>query len=94
LAEVLEAGPVALSNLQLAYNPKSGTLDTRNNAQTPGPPEVAALLCTVLNQLNRPDDCKKMQDGLEGGGGPSLPGGSAASRAPDLTLGGILGEPR
>ena len=32
LAEVLDAGPVALSNLQNAYNPASGTLDTRDNA--------------------------------------------------------------
>jgi len=94
LAETLEAGPVALSNLQLAYNPKSGTLDTRNNAQTPEPPGVAALLCTVLNHLDRPEDCKKIQQGQQGGGGLPLPGGDSASRAPDLTLGGILGEPR
>ena len=32
LAEILDAGPVALSNLQIAYNPASGTLDTRDNA--------------------------------------------------------------
>ncbi len=94
IAETLEAGPLALSNLQLAYNPKSGTLDTRNNAQTPGPPDVAALLCTVLNHLDRPEDCKKIQQGQNGGGGVPLPAGNAASRAPDLTLGGILGAPR
>ena len=93
LAEVLEAGPTALSNLQLAYNPKSGTLDTRNNAQTP---ELGALLCGVLKELGREEeDCARLTAGLEQlekGEPPALPG--AASRAPDLTLGGILGGAR
>jgi phospholipid/cholesterol/gamma-HCH transport system substrate-binding protein len=97
LEQVLEVGPTALSNLQLAYNPRSGTLDTRNNAQTPDP---GALLCNVLKGLGRDEDCAKLVAGLEQmekGEPPALPAnplGGSASRAPDLTLGGILGGSR
>ena len=53
LAEVLEAGPVALSNLQLAFNPRSGTLDVRNNeAQLDDP---ALYLCSLLTGLGEPE---------------------------------------
>jgi len=31
LSEILEAGPLALNNLALTYNPQSGTLDTNAN---------------------------------------------------------------
>ena len=36
LREFLDTAPTALSNLQLAYNYKSGTLDTRDNSGSPG----------------------------------------------------------
>ena len=36
LQEFLDTAPTALSNLQLAYNPKSGTLDTRDNSNSQG----------------------------------------------------------
>jgi phospholipid/cholesterol/gamma-HCH transport system substrate-binding protein len=97
LAEVLEAGPTALSNLQLAYNPRSGTLDTRNNAQAP---DFGQVLCSVLTAIGKPDKCTELQAGLnalEKGQTPQKPallGGGSASRAPDLTLGGILGAAR
>jgi len=91
LAEVLEAGPTALSNLQLAYNPRSGTLDTRNNAQDP---DFAVLLCNVLKGLGRNEDCTKILESLQDGELPELPLGGSASRTPDPTLGGILGGPR
>lgn len=94
LAQVLEAGPVALSNLQLAYNPRSGTLDTRNNAQSP---DFGQVLCNVLTAIGKADQCADLAAGLkalESGQKPALLGGDSASRAPDLTLGGILGGPR
>ena len=91
LAEVLEAGPTALSNLQLAYNPRSGTLDTRNNTQNP---DFAVLLCNVLKGLGRDEDCTKILESLQDGELPELPLGGSASRAPDMTLGGILGGAR
>jgi len=100
LTEVLEAGPVALSNLQLAFNPSSGTLDTRNNESQLDDP--ALYLCSLLTGLGEPesscDEVKKILDrkelvipgapGSGSGGGGGAGGGSAE---PDLTLGGILG---
>jgi phospholipid/cholesterol/gamma-HCH transport system substrate-binding protein len=98
LAEVLETGPVALSNLQVAYNPSSGTLDTRNNESQLDDP--ALYLCSLLTGLGQPerscDQIKKTLDrrelvipGASGTGGGGSGGGGSSQ--PDLTLGGILG---
>jgi phospholipid/cholesterol/gamma-HCH transport system substrate-binding protein len=46
LAETLENAPTALSNLQNAYHPQTGTLDTRNNAK--GLDDPLLLLCSIL----------------------------------------------
>jgi phospholipid/cholesterol/gamma-HCH transport system substrate-binding protein len=99
ITEVLEAGPVALSNLQLAFNPSSGTLDTRNNESQLDNP--ALYLCSLLTGLGEPesscDQVKKILDrkelvipGAPGSGGGGTSGGGGSSE-PDLTLGGILG---
>ncbi len=98
LTEVLEAGPTALSNLQLAFNPSSGTLDTRNNESQLDDP--ALYLCSLLTGLGEPesscDQIKKILDrkelvipGTSGSGGGGTGGGGSSE--PDLTLGGILG---
>ncbi|MDJ0340987.1 MCE family protein [Streptomyces sp. H10-C2] len=96
LEEFLQVAPAGLSNLQNAYNPASGTLDTRNNAdqaQDPG-----GLLCSLLNSAGKKTDCREMRrlfDSL-----PDLPSANpvtgAARPVPgsssvDRTLGGILG---
>jgi phospholipid/cholesterol/gamma-HCH transport system substrate-binding protein len=44
--EILDVAPLALNNLALAYNPRSGTLDTRNNAT--GPYDPASFVCSLL----------------------------------------------
>ena len=95
MAEVLDAAPVALSNLVNAYNPSSGTLDTRNNeAQLEDP---ALYLCSLLTALGEPESaCAsinkvfKVKEILKPG---EREGGSGGSE-PDLTLGGILGGSR
>jgi phospholipid/cholesterol/gamma-HCH transport system substrate-binding protein len=46
LEQVLAMAPLALSNLNLAYNPSSGTLDTRDVAASGSDPAMAA--CAVL----------------------------------------------
>lgn len=46
LREVLDVAPLALSNLNLAYNARSGTIDTRDNAL--GPYEPASFVCSLL----------------------------------------------
>jgi phospholipid/cholesterol/gamma-HCH transport system substrate-binding protein len=94
LAEVLDAGPVALSNLQNAYNPSSGTLDTRNSENQADDP--ALYLCSLLTALGEPESvCDDIDRILEKKEilPPRLPGAGSGS-APDLTLGGILGGGR
>ncbi|MEU2613688.1 MCE family protein [Micromonospora sp. NPDC007271] len=44
--QILDVAPLALSNLNLAYNPRSGTLDTRDNPL--GPYDPAAFVCSLL----------------------------------------------
>jgi phospholipid/cholesterol/gamma-HCH transport system substrate-binding protein len=46
LIDVLDVAPLALSNLNLAFNPRSGTLDTRDNAM--GPYDPASYVCSLL----------------------------------------------
>ncbi len=46
LKQVLDAAPLALSNLNLSYNPASGTTDTRDNAL--GPYDPAQFVCKLL----------------------------------------------
>ena len=92
LDELLRVAPTGMSNLNNAYNPSSGTLDTRNNAQQAQDP--ASLLCSILRTTGdtggRSPDCgqlKKLFDSL-----PELPTqGTAVTGTVDRTLGGILG---
>jgi phospholipid/cholesterol/gamma-HCH transport system substrate-binding protein len=49
IIEVLNVAPLALSNLDLAYNPRSGTLDTRDDVM--GPYDPASYVCTLAVQL-------------------------------------------
>jgi phospholipid/cholesterol/gamma-HCH transport system substrate-binding protein len=46
IIQILDVAPLALSNLNLAYNPRSGTLDTRDDAL--GPYDAASYVCSVL----------------------------------------------
>ncbi|MER7685233.1 MCE family protein [Streptomyces sp. NPDC097610] len=91
LAELLEVAPTGLSNLNNAYNPSSGTLDTRNNAQQAQDP--ASLLCSVLkttgDEGDKNPDCKELKDLFDSL--PKAPQGSAVTGTVDRTLGGILG---
>ncbi len=92
LREFLDTAPTALSNLQLAYNSGSGTLDTRDNSGSQGGP--AGVLCNLLAIAGQSvTQC----NALLGGGLPHVSSApSAPRRAPtapvgrDLTLGGIL----
>ena len=56
LDEILTAGPVALNNLALTYNPQAGTLDTRANLGEIGhqiTSDPSTFLCGILDQANR-----------------------------------------
>jgi phospholipid/cholesterol/gamma-HCH transport system substrate-binding protein len=96
ISEVLEAGPDALSNLNLAYNGSSGTLDTRDNVEQSQDPSV--FLCELLTSAGQPKSvCNQIDKVLKGLKFPK-PGNQGlsanSSNAPDLTLGGILGSGR
>jgi phospholipid/cholesterol/gamma-HCH transport system substrate-binding protein len=52
LAETLTNAPVALSNLQNAYNPATGTLDTRANIDENL--KLPELLCSLIRQSGHP----------------------------------------
>lgn len=91
LEELLEVAPTGMSNLNNAYNPSAGTLDTRNNADQAQDP--ASLLCSVLrttgDEGGKNPDCKELTtlfDSL-----PEVSQGPAVTGTVDRTLGGILG---
>ena len=95
LEEFLDNSAVALSNLQLAYNPSSGTLDTRDGNSNNG----TYQLCQLLGMTGQGALCKqltKQVGDLPSGGAPSAPGipSGLPGQAPDLTLGGLLGAGR
>jgi phospholipid/cholesterol/gamma-HCH transport system substrate-binding protein len=46
LMQIADVAPLALSNLNLAYNSRSGTIDTRDNAL--GPYDPATYVCQLL----------------------------------------------
>jgi phospholipid/cholesterol/gamma-HCH transport system substrate-binding protein len=96
LAELLDNAPVALSNLQNAYNPASGTLDTRDNFNQLDHPDE--LLCGLVNQqVSAVTACKKqlaplleplggLLGSLTSGGAPSLPTGLLSGTPSALTV--------
>nr|WP_093908139.1 MCE family protein [Streptomyces sp. cf386] len=93
LEELLEVAPTGMSNLNNAYNPSAGTLDTRNNADQAQDP--AALLCSVLrttgDEGGENPDCGELRELFDSL--PEVPhgGGAAVTGTVDRTLGGILG---
>lgn len=70
LTEVLDVAPLALSNLALAYNPTTGTLDQRMNvganlSQLQNDPGV--FLCALVNQADSSKRaCNAVKDALSG----------------------------
>ncbi|UGY95111.1 MCE family protein [Streptomyces gobiensis] len=80
LEELMDVAPAGLSNLQNAYNPSSGTLDTRDNHQDPDP---AALVCSLLRTADKNADCKELEPLFNSLPKPPEPG-------TDKTLGGLL----
>lgn len=64
LSEALTNAPVALSNLQNAYNPASGTLDTRANINENL--KVQTLLCDLIVASGQPaSTCKTVAGALK-----------------------------
>jgi virulence factor Mce-like protein len=59
IIDVLNVAPLALSNINLAYNARSGTLDTRDDALGPYDPAsyVCSLLVGLVTQQQVPREC-------------------------------------
>ncbi|MEO3779395.1 MCE family protein [Micromonospora sp. B11E3] len=57
--EILDVAPLAMNNLALAYNPRSGTLDTRDNVTGPYDPVgfVCSLIADQLPAAQVPQKC-------------------------------------
>ena len=70
LITILDNVPVALTNLDLAYNSKSGTLDTRDDIM--GAHDPASFLCAqlvhVVGMEDIPAACFALADSLSDGG--------------------------
>ncbi|HTW16244.1 MAG TPA: MCE family protein [Nocardioides sp.] len=98
LDEILKAGPLALNNLYLTYNPQTGTLDTNANIGNLANEIVSdpgLLLCSILAQNDPTGTLCQLVQGI-------LPrAGALSGRAPvdpsavlDPTLGGLVGAKR
>lgn len=104
LARFMDGAPVALSNLQLSYNAKYGTLDNRNNFRQLNDP--AMYLCSLLISLHVPQQqcdlirqafatvTKKLPTGSTLGLDPTQRSVNEPVGKPDKTLSGILGGRR
>ena len=88
LREFLDTAPTALSNLQLAYNSASGTLDTRDNSGSAGGPTAALCNLLAIIQPGSAADCRNSLGLPLPQAKRTAPTSSSAER--DLTLGGIL----
>jgi phospholipid/cholesterol/gamma-HCH transport system substrate-binding protein len=85
IREILDVSPTALSNLQLAYNSRSGTLDTRDNSVAQGGP--LGTLCNLLAFVGQhPAPCALSKASAAPTRKPVAP----PTVVRDLTLGGIL----
>jgi phospholipid/cholesterol/gamma-HCH transport system substrate-binding protein len=74
LEEFLDNSATALTNLQLAYNPKSGTLDTRDNGASQTTPQ--SVICGLLGAAGQTCPAGFVSD--------------APTYGTDRSLGGIL----
>ena len=100
LDETLKDAPDALNNLSLAYNPRIGTLDTRDNigeaiSQLESNP--AALICSFLGGApNATENCKKVTDALQlpRSGALKKPSGTRDVQYVDRSLGGLVAVAR
>lgn len=85
LAETLVTGPVAISNLANAYNPRAGTLDTRANIQQSHDP--IGVICGLLAGITSEGAAPLGELGCEPGGALN----PVATLVRDLLVGTPLG---
>jgi phospholipid/cholesterol/gamma-HCH transport system substrate-binding protein len=82
LEEFLTVSATALSNLQLAYSPNSGTLDTRDNNFAEIEQDPGRILCELLETAGQPTgECEALTEALAGV--LPLPGGDEEGEEED-----------
>ncbi len=94
LDEVLSAGPLALNNLFLTYNPQTGTLDTNANIghlATEVASDPGLLLCSFVAQVDKTGTLCDLIDGILPRPG-ALRGAGEATRpeVDDPSFGGLV----
>ena len=94
LKEFIDVAPTGLSNLQLAYNPSTGTLDTRDNNFEGLESDPLFQVCRILESLGQQiPECEGIAGAVPfppGAAKAPAPVAPAAPPARDMTLGGIL----
>ncbi len=91
--EILSAGPVALNNLALTYNPQAGTLDTRANMgelvnQLTSDPST--FLCGLLSQADQSGEVCDLVEEVLPRTSPLAAGGPRGRDVFDPSLGGLV----
>jgi ABC-type transporter Mla subunit MlaD len=101
LDETLKDAPAALSNLSLAYNPRVGTLDTRDNigeAVNQLQNNPAQLICAFLaGAPNASQACSSVTDALKlprTAAGLTKPSGTHDVQYVDRSLAGLVAVTR
>ena len=97
LREFIDVAPTGLSNLQLAYNPSTGTLDTRDNNVEGTESDPLFQVCRIAESLGQEiPECEALAESIPIPPPPGTAGAPAPAPAPaapvqrDMTLGGIL----
>jgi phospholipid/cholesterol/gamma-HCH transport system substrate-binding protein len=104
IIDILDVTPLALSNLNLAYNARSGTLDTRDNAMGPYDPAsyVCSLMVDTLSATQVPQECSLLAQTLNAHKMPmpdqlrrlvGLPPGTSPAQAGQPAAAGQAGSP-
>jgi phospholipid/cholesterol/gamma-HCH transport system substrate-binding protein len=104
IIDILDVTPLALSNLNLAYNARSGTLDTRDNAMGPYDPAsyVCSLMVDTLSATQVPQECSLLAQTLNAHKMPmpdqlrrlvGLPPGASPAQAGQPAAAGQAGSP-
>ncbi len=91
--EILSAGPVALNNLALTYNPQAGTLDTRANMgelvnQLTSDPST--FLCGLLSPADQSGEVCDLVEEVLPRTSPLAAGGPRGRDVFDPSLGGLV----
>jgi phospholipid/cholesterol/gamma-HCH transport system substrate-binding protein len=91
--EILHVAPLALNNLALAYNPITGTLDTRDSVGELGDKlksNPGTVLCSFINEATGTSGCSNLQKSLGVKRTAPFAAKRGASQTVDTSLAGLV----